>query len=62
MTDNETYVLSPQRRELWLAVDRLRTASNPLVGAPLARLEELETDVVNILRSVRQYERRNRSL
>lgn len=62
MTEKEEYILSPQRRELCIAVDRLRAASDPFVRAPLARLEELEQDVVNILRSVRHYESRNRTV
>lgn len=62
MSDKDLYALSPRRRELMLAVERLREASHPVVGASAERLFDLECEVFVILRAVRQDELRNRGL
>lgn len=62
MTDKEAYELAPKRRELSIALGRLRSASDPVVGTEAARRFELEMDVERLLREVRHFEARNRTI
>lgn len=62
MAEQDNYVLSDRRKDLWLAVDRFRTASSPFTGASTERLFELENEVYKLLVAVRRDEARNRAL